>query len=229
MVSEITDSRAGVLRQPIFLLGLVLIAGALPAQGPATLTFTLDFPNSEPAHYGFSVTSAGSCSYDSTGRLSPDSEGDPFHLDFSISPAMRTRLFDLARRAHYFEGEVDSKKRNLASTGTKTLTYKDGQRNTQATYNYSLIPAVQELTELFQNLSTTLEFGRRLEFFHKYQKLALDQELKRMEDMVKQNDLAELSAIAPILQKITTDPSVINVVRGRAQRMLEKAGSTSER
>jgi hypothetical protein len=229
MVSEITDSRAGVLRQPIFLLGLVLIAGALPVQGPATLTFTLDFPNSEPAHYGFSVTSEGGCSYDSTGRLSPDSEGDPFHLDFSISPAMRTRLFDLARRAHYFEGEVDSKKRNLASTGTKTLTYKDGQRNTQATYNYSLIPAVQELTELFQNLSTTLEFGRRLEFFHKYQKLALDQELKRMEDMVKQNDLAELSAIAPILQKITTDPSVINVVRGRAQRMLEKAGSTSER
>ena len=42
--------------------------------------------------------------------------------------------------------------------------------------------AVQQLTQLFQSLSTTLEFGRRLEYFHRYQKLALDEELKRMED-----------------------------------------------
>ena len=80
------------------------------------------------------------------------------------------------------------------------------------------MPAVQQITQLFQNLSTTLEFGRRLQYYHHYQKLALDEELKRMEEMAKENDLAELPAVVPILQQIANDTSVINPVRARAQR-----------
>jgi hypothetical protein len=88
---------------------------------------------------------------------------------------------------------------------------------------------VQELTNLFQSLSTTLEFGRRLEYYHRYQKLALDDELKRMEEMAKQNSLAELSAVAPVLQQVASDPSVINPVRVRAQRLLAQAEAESSR
>jgi hypothetical protein len=189
------------------------------------VTFTLDFPGSEPSHYVISVLSDGRATYDSDGKLSPESEGDLFHLDFSVTPATGKRIFDLARRAHYFEGEIDSRKSKLASTGAKTLTYKDGQRSISATYNYSPLSAVQQLTQLFQNLSTTLEFGRRLQYFHRYQKLALDEELKRMEEMDKGNGLEEVAAIVPILEQIANDPSVINPVRARAQRMVERAGS----
>ena len=85
--------------------------------------------------------------------------------------------------------------------------------------------AVQQLTQLFQNLSATLEFGRRLQYFHHYQKLALDEELKRMEDMANQNGLEELGAVTPILQQIASDSSVINPVRARAQRMVQRAES----
>ena len=205
-------------------LFLICCRTAVSAQQPATVTFTLDFPNSEPDHYLISVSSDGHASYESNGKLSPDANGDAFHLEFSLSPATRARIFDLAKRAHYFQGDVDSKKRNLASTGRKTLTYKDGHRSTEATYNYSPIPAMQELTQIFQNLSATLEFGRRLEYFHHYQKLALDDELKRMEDMAKENGLMELTAVAPILQQIENDNSVINPVRARAQRLLQRAG-----
>jgi len=205
---------------------LFLICWFVPAsaQQPATVTFTLDFPNSEPDHYLISVASDGRASYESNGKLSPDAQGDAFHLDFALSPATRARIFDLAKRAYYFQGDVDSKKRNLASTGRKTLSYKDDQRSTEATYNYSPIPAVQELTQIFQNLSATLEFGRRLEYFHHYQKLALDDELKRMEETAKENGLIELNAVGSILRQIANDNSVINPVRARAQRLLERAG-----
>jgi hypothetical protein len=87
------------------------------------------------------------------------------------------------------------------------------------------MPAVQQITQLFQSLSTTLEFGRRLEYFHRYQKLALDEELKRMDDADSRSDLEEMEAVVPILQRIVTDTSVINPVRARAQRMIERAGS----
>jgi len=195
------------------------------AQQGAVVTFTLDFPGSEPSHYVISVSSDGHSAYDSDGKLSAESDADPFHLDFSVSPATSKAIFDLAKRAHYFEGEIDSKKRGLASTGAKTLAYKDDQRKTTATYNFSPMTAVQQLTQLFQNLSATLEFGRRLQYFHHYQKLALDEELKRMEDMANQNGLEEIGAVTSILQQIASDSSVINPVRARAQRMVQRAES----
>ena len=85
--------------------------------------------------------------------------------------------------------------------------------------------AVQQITQLFQSLSLTLEFGRRLQYFHHYQKLALDEELKRMEEAANGQGLEEVSAVVPILQAIASDTTVINPVRARAQRMMERANS----
>jgi hypothetical protein len=186
-----------------------------------TITYTCDFPGSDPAHYVISVAKDGHAFYASNGKLTPDSEAsDPTPFEFTLSPATTSRIFDLAKRAHYFEGELDSKRKNIAFTGTKVLTYKDEQKNTRGSYNFSLNPDVQALTTLFSNLSNTMEARTRLEYYLHYQKLALDDELKRLEEMSKQGDLEELSAISPTLQKIVDNPSLLNVVRARAQRLL---------
>jgi hypothetical protein len=198
---------------------LLAAAGAQQTVVP-TVSFTCDFPGSEPDHYAISVSDDGNAVYDSDSKLNDSAASEPFHSDFTVSQASRTRIFDLAKRAHYFEGDVDSKKKNLASTGVKTLAYKDPQKSTRATYNYSPIPAVEDLTAFFQSLSTTLEFGHRLDYYLRYQKLALDEEMKKMEEMSNSGGLVEMSAVAPILQKIADDPAVIKVVRARAQRLM---------
>jgi len=220
--------------RPFLWVALVIGCFLLPAQAQqsaATVTFTCDFPGSEPSHYVITVSSDGHSSYVSDGKLTAESESapdDPWRLEFIVSHTGNTRVFDLAQRAHYFEGQIDSRKKKLAFTGTKTLTYKDAQKSTQASYNYSLEPSVQELTTFFQSLSTTLEFGRRLDFYLRYQKLALDEELKRMEEMSSSGGLQEISSVASVLQKIADDPSVIKVVRARAQRLLQLAGTAGK-
>jgi hypothetical protein len=199
------------------------------SQGVASVTFSLDFPGSEPDHYSVQVAADGRASYESTAKIDPDSDDkDAFQLNFTVSEAARKKIFDLAARARYFQGALESK-HHVAFTGKKTLAYSDGERTTQASYNYSPIAAVQELTTLFQSISLTLEFGRRLQYAHRYQKLALDAELKRMEEMAKTNNLDELQAVGPILSQIAADASVINVVRARAQRLLAMAGAASAR
>ena len=208
-----------------FILACVMIAGSASAEPgtSAILSFTFDFPGSEPSHYVIAVASDGKASYDSNGKLMSDSEPDsPFRLEFVASSQTCERMFDLVRKAKYLRGQIDSKKPGLASTGVKTLAYKDGNTSSQATYNYSPISAVQQLTDLFQNMSSTLEFGRRLAYFHRYQKLALDEELKRMEDSRAHGQIAELSAVAGVLKEIVDDDSVIKVVRARAQRLLSE-------
>jgi hypothetical protein len=206
------------------LLGcLSLLFSALAfAAAPATITFSLDFPGSDPEHYSISVQSDGRARYDCSGRISRDSDDtETYQTEFTLSDASRTRIFDLAAQAHYFSGKIDSGNKKLAFTGAKKLTYKDGQRDSAAEYNFSQLVAVQQLTTLFQGVAATLEFGRRLAHYHRYQKLALDDELKRMELQARAGELSEVQAVRSILQEIHDDSSVINVVRARAQRIIE--------
>jgi hypothetical protein len=206
------------------LLSSMALVAAAQAPNPA-VSFTLDFPNSNPSHYEITIGQDGHGSYSSNGQLTHDSQpGDPEVFQFVISDQVRQQVFDLAKRSHYFSGKVDSGRSNIANTGAKTLSYKDREKVTTANYNYSTSVPVQELTSIFQNLSTTLEFGRRLTFFHKYQKLALDEELKKMDEMRRDGVLGDIQAIAPVLNEIANDQSVMNVSRARALRLLAAAG-----
>jgi hypothetical protein len=192
------------------------------AADPATISFSLDFPNSSPEHYSITIESDGRAHYESSGKITADSdEREAYQTDFNFSDTTRARIFDLSSQAHYFSGKIDSGNKKIAFTGAKKLSYKDSQRNTSAAYNYSTVAAVQQLTSLFQSVAATLEFGRRLVYFHRYQKLALDDELKRMEDQARHGELIELQALKPVLQDIYDDTSVMNVVRARAHRILE--------
>jgi hypothetical protein len=210
-------------------LCLLIFSAALAypqTEAPAVVTFTIDFPESQPEHYSIRTLSDGSAHYQSTGRLSTDSdETDSFDLDFIVGAETRQKIFDLAAKADYFKKDIDSRHKGIAFTGKKTLSYKDAQHSGESTYNYSTVPAVQDLTALMQGLSATLEFGHRLQYDHHYQKLAMDEELKRMEDMLRYNELVEIAAIQPILDQIIADPSVMNVTRARAQRLLERAAA----
>ena len=213
---------ARALLKTIFAFLFCVVAASAQTATVPTVTFSFDFPQSDPEHYVITVASDGHASYDSDGKLIFYSEasGVSTKLDFTMSENTRKRIFDLATRAHYFEKDVDTKIKNLADMGKKTLAYKDGEKSTQAVYNYSQIPAVLELTQLFQNLSSTLEYGRRLQHDYRHQKLALDDELRNMEESAKRNELEELTAVAPLLRQIANDSSVMNVSRNRALRLL---------
>jgi hypothetical protein len=193
-----------------------------PAADPATITFSLDFPNSNPERYSIVAPSDGHAHYECSGKIAEDSDDrETYETEFTFSDATRAKIFALAAQAHYFSGKIDSGNRKIAFTGAKKLSYKDGQHESTAAYNYSTLPVVQQLTALFQEVASTLEFGRRLAHYHRYQKLALDDELKRMEDQAIRGELIELQAVKPVLQEIHDDSSVINVVRARAQRIME--------
>jgi hypothetical protein len=218
------------LASAVKLLGLVICAVlmAIPAVSaapdPATVSFSLDFPASDPEHYSISVSSDGHGRYECSARTAQDSDDrETYQTEFDVTPANRARIFELAAQAHYFAKRVDSGNSKLAFTGSKKLIYQDGRDTHSAEYNYSKLPAVQQLTSFFQSLALTLDYGRRLAYYHRYQKLALDEELKRMEMQAKSNELVELQTVQPVLKQLYEDASVMNVVRARAERLMEMA------
>jgi len=197
-----------------------------PAHSAPTVTFTLDFPESNPAHYSISVEATGHASYECRGTIAKDSEEQTYRTEFEVSARSRQNIFDWAKQAKYFAGKIDSGNDKLAFTGAKALGYEDGQRSNTARYNYSTLEPVRQLTTLFQSMAGTLEYGHRLAYYHRYQKLALDEELKRMEAQARSNDLSEIQSVAPVLREIVEDSSVINVVRARAQELVQMGSSS---
>jgi len=184
------------------------------------VSFTQDFPESTPSHYSLRVAKNGTARYESVGKLTPEADGDPFSYSFTMSEANVARIFELAASAKYFDRDVDYRKGRQANTGKKVLRYEDATRQQQTEYNYSTHSEIQQLTKSFQSIALTMEFARHLQYFRRYQPLALEEDLKRMEEMAKDDDLRELQAIAPILQDIAEDKSILNVARVRAQRLL---------
>lgn len=194
--------------------------------GPS-IRFTLKFPGSNPESYAIEVWASGRATYDSMARLTDDMEASTaFHWDFHVASPSRERIFDLARQAKYFSGNLDSG-RKIAFTGQKTLQYSDQKAGSLSSYNYSESKPIQELTAYFQSVSVTMEFISRLDYDLRFQKLALDAELKSMEEQRSGHQLEELQAATAVLRKIAADPAVIKVVRSRAQRLLEQGQSTN--
>ena len=197
-------------------------------QPAAAVSFDFAFPGATPPHYSIAVESNGHASYRSDNAAS-----DPYVKEFIISKSTCTRIFQLAREAKYFKGDFNYSKGHIASMGSKTLTYTEpvagqsgmpggGVRN-QTVYNYSENRPIQQLTTVFQSLSNTVELGQRLQFHHRFDKLGLDAELKAAEDMAQSGQLLELQIIAPVLQDVAEDTSVLNIARERARRLLKSA------
>ncbi len=192
-----------------------------------TVTFSLDFPRTRPEHYSITVDSTGKAVYESRDVVSTDQMDPPserYLTSFQVSEAARARIFEAARRVNFFQGDFDYKKRRIARMGQKTLVWESGKDRFATTYNWSENGLIDDLTHLFQGISNTLEFGRRLTALRRHDKLGLEAELKNMEEAAKHADgLAELHTLQPLLRSLSEDHAVMEIARKRAQRLLLKA------
>lgn len=218
---------------------LPLLAGTLWAQSPRptqisavpvpTITYNNDWPASTPQKFNIVVKSDGSAHYScsSPTRANEDSTAgdEDYELDFTLSAANRDKVFKLAEQANFFNGDFDFRKHAVANTGKKTLSYVDPAKRFQTVFNYSDNPAIQELTSIFQGISTTLQHGRKLQFLRRFDRLGLDTELKYAEQNAESHNLAELQLIAPILESIANDKAILNIARQRASRLLGLSGA----
>jgi hypothetical protein len=210
LISSKTPLRAQVADQP-------------PATG--TITFDRAWPEYTPQNITITVAANGHAKYVSHTAAKPPDEADDYKTEFDVSPACRDKLFSNASEANYFDGDFTFKKHAVASSGKKTLTYADTTRHFNTTYDYSENKAIAEITVIFQGISNTIEHGRTLKFKHRFDKLGLEDELKGMESAAEGHNLAQLQLIAPELESILEDASVLNIARQRAKRLLAKASS----
>ena len=212
---------------------LLLPAWAQPnaaaSSGEGTVTFRFVWNDGIPwQKYSIAVEPDGRTRFD--GIPAPDentSQPDPFQQDFIMSDANRRTVAELARKLDAFRGDYDSHLKKIAQTGSKTLEYRSATVQGSTTYNYSQNADVQQLTHLFQGIATTMDYGRRLAFQYRFDKLGMDQRLKELVELQSRHDVEELGAIEPILRRIAADPGMMRISRQSAQQLLKSIGGTA--
>jgi len=151
------------------------------------------------------------------------------HIDrpIDLTQSNVAKIFKAARSLNYFNTECASKAKNIADTGTKTLTYAGSDGSGSCVYNYTENKTVSMLTDMLLAIATTLDEGRKLEFLHRYDRLGLDAEMNFFADQVKDGHALELETISPTLSAIADDTAVIQRVRVKAAKMLEMVATES--
>jgi len=219
---------------PLLLLtACTLLAQSPPLPSTARVTFEQRWPSADPQWFELVLHPDGSAEYRSLPHQDTKSEPsdpapDPYELSFKLSPHSVRSVFALAPGLLRFQGTLDKLK--VASTGTKTLRYEDGSSAPSViSYNYSSSPELTGLTSLMQSISESIQLSQILQLQLRFDKLALDSTLRRVEQIASVRPFQEPQFLEPILQRIANDPTVMNIARQRAHDILQATSNTHQR
>jgi hypothetical protein len=205
------------------------------AQPPAAETLTFHFERAAlpVPEYTFTLHKDGSGTYTASyaaqvpsSKYAPTYPGvaaapvTPTTRPITLSPKTTALLFDRARSADNFR-TCESRLKNIADSGAKTITYTTAEGSAHCTYNFTENKAVAGITETFQGIAETLDEGREIDLKHRYDRLGLDRDLAILVDNVKEGRALEVATIAPVLQSLCDDMQVMDRVRKRAAGLLQ--------
>ncbi len=158
----------------------------------------------------------------STAILIPSVVGKVNHFSriSLLSTANRQKIFQLAKNTNYFQGNFDYPKK-IAQTGRKTLEYESPEVHGSVTYNWSENKDVQELTRIFLAIANTVDYGCKLAYQYRFDKLGMDKRVRELEQLQANGEVEELAAIEPILRKIADDPNLMRITRQSAKHLLK--------
>lgn len=211
-----------MLRIAAFLLSAAALFAQSCAMQPEpkptspTIRFDFSFPESKPAEYHIAVTEQGAATFDEPGN----DEQDAYHSEFELAPEKAKWLFDAAHGLNDFSGDYDFHKHKVANTGEKRFTLLNGDKQSGTTFIYTENQQLQQLTTWMQGVAATQEFARRAKLHRKFDKLALDADVKQFVGDVQGHRATELRAIRPLLEQLAGDPAVLNSARVRLKQLL---------
>jgi hypothetical protein len=193
-----------------------------------TVVFSSVLWTADPSYYSVAIDSSGAATYLSA-PSSAVSTGVPYTVEFSVTEHTRRATFNLAHGLDWFTDVIPLSIGAPQETYVRTLAYHDIQFNNRITYSSSQNRDVQELTSIFEELSETLEFGRRLADLHRNQPKALGPELRKLQASADEHHVRELQALITALNSIASDRKLEPGARQTAEKLLEEARAASHR
>jgi len=134
----------------------------------------------------------------------------------------------LSQKLDYFAGSYGELQSSPETHNVYTLAYRYGSVNNQYTYSTLSDADLEELTSVFEELSQTFEFGRKLSEFELRNRKAIGPQLDVMKTKADRRALRDLPALVPILRDLAADTSVDAAARKQASSLIKLAQSNAQ-
>ena len=206
---------------------------APPSAASPEVSFQFERPGLQVPKYTITVHEDGTGTYHgeeagvSGGPNTAPSPGRTINRPLKLSSSTTETIFKTARSVDYFNVACESKAKNIANTGKKTLTYSGPDGHGSCIYNYSENKSVAQVGDTFQAIAFTMDEGRKLEFLHRFDRLGLYSEMETLLHEVEDKRALEINNIAPTLTSIIADEQLMQKVRERAAKLLAQAGDST--
>jgi hypothetical protein len=204
-----------------FALAMLLLTVPAIAQQQPTVTLEFSFPQSQPSQYRLSIARSGEAVFEEPAN----DKQEPFHSEFRLPSSQTEQIFAAAKDLRFFDADYEYKKHKVANTGEKKLTYAGDGATHSTTFHFSENQRVTQLTAQLQGIAATQDFARKAAFDRRYDKLALDGDVKAFANAVKSGLATNIETIRPTLESLANDPAVLNTVRQRATQLLRSGSS----
>jgi len=222
----------------VFVLVLLLgYLGISSAQNPQlqlktsgqfpTVIFNAVRWNADPSYYSIAIDATGTATYLSAPE-GLDKTGTPYTTEFQVSDRTRRIVFNLSQKLDYFAGSYGELQSSPETHNVYTLAYRYGSVNNQYTYSTSSDADLEELTSVFEELSQTFEFVRKLSEFELRNRKAIGPQLDVMKTKADRRALRDLPALVPILRDLAADTSVDAAARKQASSLIKLAQSNAQ-
>ena len=217
-----------VVHVPLHLLALLLLVVLAPGAVPlgaqstgATISYRKVFKDSTPELVEIHLGDSGAATADIR-QLDDDPDPKPFE----VSPALATKIFQLAAELNNFRDADLDVKRRIANLGQKTFFYKRGSEAYETSFNYTTNQAATQLMNIFEGLGRQQEHLALLEQRVRYDRLGLNDALLKLEIDLNRKIIPEPERLLPVLETIANDARVIEMARGRARALAERIRSS---
>lgn len=183
--------------------------------------------SADPSYYSIAIDSSGTATYQSAPRGMEES-GTLFTIEFQVSDRTRRIAFNLAQRLDYFAGSFGESQSTPNQNNVHTLAYRYERVSNQFTYSASSDPDIEELTSVFEELSQTFEYGRKLNDLEVHDKKGIQPQLEAMRTKAERHALRDLPALLPILRGLASDASLDASVRKQAATLIAMASHSPQ-
>jgi hypothetical protein len=223
----------GSARKALLVFAIASACGTAAGQSAASAVpvFVVDYsnPGLSPSHWTMSIHPDGSGHFRSERGTVPvvDSQGiEPPDVDrdIGLSPEFAKSVFQTTHRHGLFSSECESHTK-VAFQGWKKLSYSGPDGEGSCEFNYSKDKDIQALGDSLVAVAGTILEGARLESLMQHDRLGLDSETQFLVEAAKDGRVQQIGTIRGILERLASDPDVLDRVRKRARLLLAKAGN----
>ncbi|MBS1813970.1 MAG: hypothetical protein JSS87_03745 [Acidobacteria bacterium] len=205
------------MRQFYYALGFVCFSVAAVAQSATVLKISFEREGVRVPHWEMRLDDDGSGMFESR-----PAGAAPVSREVRLSQKSWEHMRRLLEVSNHLV-PCESRARNLARIGVKTVEWTTPEGSVaRCSFNYTDNKALSQLAEIWSGMAATLEEGRRIAQLHKHDRLGLDKELSEYEHAVAQGFAVEPKLIEPELRALVEDEWVMERVRKRAQRLLDR-------